>query len=172
MARSRTEGDKSVEQPPSGKVAKWFSAAFNTVVIPLVWSQIQPTEHSWEWELTEAQWQWSREQGMKIIAGPLLRPNRRCLPGWLDPVSRDFDLLLQRICTFVEATVQRLQGRVHVWHVAAGMNVEPAVRMSEEERLRLTVAAIERVRRLDPRTPVIVAGRIVTGCSRPSAPPA
>ena len=57
----------------------------------------------------------------------------------------------------VEAVVKRYRGKVQLWHVAARMNQDGAFRYSEEQRLRLVVEAVDRVRAIDPRTPMIVS---------------
>jgi hypothetical protein len=50
-----------------------------------------------------------------------------------------------------------LRGKVQLWNVAARMNQDGAFNFSEEQRLRLVVEAVDRVRAIDPRTPVIVS---------------
>jgi hypothetical protein len=56
----------------------------------------------------------------------------------------------------VKAVVTRYRGRVHLWQVAARMNVATALSFTEHERLELLVRAIETVRELDPNTAIVV----------------
>jgi hypothetical protein len=69
----------------------------------------------------------------------------------------DFDQILGSVIQYVRAVVERYRGKVHVWNCAARMNLECAIKLNEEERLRLAVAVIDEVQRLDARTPYIIS---------------
>jgi hypothetical protein len=53
--------------------------------------------------------------------------------------------------------VSRYTGRVHLWHVASRVNNGQLLSLDEEGRLQLVARAVQVVRKIDPRTPVVVS---------------
>jgi hypothetical protein len=121
------------------------------------WSQVEPTDGMPDWPQTDAQIQWCQNKDLRVCAGPLLKLDRTNLPDWLFLWEDDSQQIHRHVQAHLEAVVSRYQGHVHVWHAATGTNVTDALGLGEEQRLRLTVTAIETIRRVDPRTPVIVS---------------
>jgi hypothetical protein len=94
---------------------------------------------------------------MRIIGGPLLRVDETTLPDRLCRDGADFEELATSAEKYIAAVIHRYRGRVHLWHASAGTNLPGGLSLDDEQRLRLTVLAIESVRRADPRTPVIIS---------------
>jgi hypothetical protein len=61
------------------------------------------------------------------------------------------------VTTFVSEAVQRYRGKVNLWHCAAHLNSGKALALTDEQRLKLAVVALETVRKHDPRTPAIIS---------------
>jgi hypothetical protein len=133
-----------------------FGAAFNTALAPLAWRQVQPAEDQWQWTLCDKQLQLCAQHGLRVIGGPLCQLDTEFLPDWVRTSDGSFDMLLRSFRQYVAAVVQRYRGQVHLWHCAARMNRSGELPLDDEERVRLTVCAIETTRRVDPRTSVIV----------------
>jgi hypothetical protein len=133
-----------------------FLAAFNAAAPPIVWSRIEASTGKFEWQELDRQVQWCHDHKLRLLSGPLIRLDAAHLPDWLYLWEDDFDSLLGYMRQYVTAVVQRYAGKVHVWQCAAGTNVGGALSLSEEQKLRLTVVAMDAVRRADPRAPVIV----------------
>ena len=55
------------------------------------------------------------------------------------------------VCDFVETTVARFRDRVQVWDVVAGANRTSVLGLSEDQVLRLSAAALEVAKRVQPR---------------------
>ena len=147
-----------LESPPlDPKVAKWVQATFNTAQLSLCWAEIEQEQGVRSYAAIENQLRWCRDQGLKTIAGPLFRPSRRSWPAWLDARTTDFEAVQRHVLEFTQDAVRNFQGKVHVWHAVAAVAGDNETRLTEEQRLRLTVGVIETVRRLDPRTPLIVS---------------
>lgn len=146
-----------LETVPAKEIAEELAAASNTSLISPRWPIIEPEAGEYEWQATDATLQWARERGQRICFGPLVQLDRPSLPDWLFLLADDFDEVLEYVLQYLDAVVQRYRGRVHLWHVAARMNLPTGIEMDEEQRLKLTVEAIDRVRSLDPRTPMIVS---------------
>lgn len=143
--------------PVDAKMAKWFTAAFNSAVVPFPWREIEPDAGKRQWEAADRRVQWGRESGLKLIGGPLVRFGSRTLPDWLYLWEDDFELLEQQAVEQALAVVERYKGRVHVWHVASRFNLDGVLDLSEEQRLRLAGSVLEAVRRVDPHTPLLVS---------------
>jgi hypothetical protein len=146
-----------LETAPPKEIADDLAAASNTSLISPRWPVVEPESGEFEWDSTDAALQWARERGQRICLGPLVQLDRPGLPDWLFLMADDFDEVLEYVLQYLDAVVQRYRGRVHLWHVAARMNLPTGIAMDEEQRLKLTVEAIDRVRSLDPRTPMIVS---------------
>lgn len=134
-----------------------FTSAFNAAMLPLSWRTIEPVEGEFDWSTPDRQFQWLKGKSLKVCAGPLVRLETSSLPDWLYLWEDDFEAIQSAIQQFITAVVTRYRGQVQVWHCAAGLNLPTGLSLSEEQKLRLSVLAIDAVRRTDPRTPVIVS---------------
>jgi hypothetical protein len=123
-------------------------------------------QSSWrEAELNPGQWNWQswlaglariRTARRRVVCGPLFRLERQDLPDWLYLWDDDFDPLQSYLCTYIRTAVEQLQKHVHVWYVAAGTNADSELHLGEEQRLRLTLAALETLRQTDKQTPALI----------------
>jgi hypothetical protein len=141
-------------QPPDQSVGERVLAACNILAAPFTWRSIEPAENVRSWELSDAQIAWCQARQMRICGGPLVRIDPDALPEWLD--FADFDAALVKVERHLLAVAERYAGRVHLWNCAAGINANLGSPLTEEQRLRLTVRAIEIVRAADRNTPIIV----------------
>ncbi len=142
---------------PDKTVADRFLASFNAAIVPMSWSQLESEEGKRKWELTDRQLAWSQANELRILGGPLLELDHRNLPDWLSLWEGDFDNILSMMTDHIRAVATRYQNRVHLWHCVARANTAQTLSLTEEQALRLTVRAIETVRNVDPRTPVMVS---------------
>lgn len=134
-----------------------FGAAFNTAISSFSWRIVQPTPTEFAWQLFDKHMQICKRHGHRIFGGPLLQIDRSVMPDWLYEVEDDFDTLAHHVRRYIQATVTRYRDRVQAWHVAAGTNMQGSLNLSDEQRLRLTVQAVETTRHLDPKKPLIVS---------------
>jgi hypothetical protein len=131
-------------------------AAFNTVVAPLTWREIECEEQKYRWEVSDEQIDWAREQGIQVVGGPLLRLDDASLPDWLYLWEGNFDNIMTFVGQFVEQAVARYRGSVDLWQCAARINLGQALSLTEEDRLRLAVVVVQAVRRIDAQTPAVL----------------
>lgn len=143
--------------PIAAHQAQAFLTAFNAAVVPIDWGDVELNEGDYQWNRVDTQLNWCRANGLKVIGGPLLRIDKGCIPDWLYLWEDDFDSIRSCLLQYIAAVVGRYHGKVHIWHCAAGMNLDGAINLSEEQKLRLTVNAIETVHNADPRAPVVVS---------------
>jgi hypothetical protein len=142
--------------PPTGKAMAKFQAAFNTALISPNWHEVEPKLGALDWEATDRVVQWCREQNVRICLGPLVQLDRHLLPDWLF-LDGEFEEVQASVLGYLDAVVQRYRGKVQLWHVAARLNQDGAFQFTEEQRLRLLVEAVDRVRALDAKTPLVVS---------------
>jgi hypothetical protein len=138
-------------------VAKSFRKTFNSAMVQPLWAEIEPNTGQRRWEKLDQQIQWCAERGMKVILGPLLELSRRNSPDWLYLWEDNVETLQSYVADYIEKVVKQYVGKTHVWIAAARMNAGQCMDLSEENRLRLTVGAIEKVRSLDSKTPLVVS---------------
>jgi hypothetical protein len=84
-----------------------------------------------------------------------VRLDAAALPGWISPAT-EFRVLQAAVLRHVQTTVERYRGRVQLWNCATALNTAVFLPLSEDQRLRLAVSAIETVRAADPQTPVVL----------------
>lgn len=145
------------DSPLSEGVAPLVKGSFNTGCVPLRWRNIEATECSYDWSVSDQQVAWCREKGLRVHVGPLLAFDELGVPDWLCLWQGDFDSLLSCTHDFVKAAVQRYGGQVQLWQCAARVNVGDVLGLSQEERLRLVLEALQILGDADPATPALVS---------------
>jgi hypothetical protein len=140
----------------SGEQEQGFLSAFNAVSPSFVWSRIEANCGTFEWDDADRLLQWCHQHNLRVLSGPLVRLDQHHLPDWLYLWEDNFDSLLGYVRQYVTAVVQRYAGRIHVWQCASATNIGAGMKLSDEQKLRLTVVALDAVRRADPRAPVVV----------------
>lgn len=141
---------------PEGAVADKLCETFHLATVPFNWKSIESKEGEYDWKLCDAQVAWCQQSNRIICGGPLLRLDHLGLPDWLWLWSGDFDNLLSFASDYIETVVGRYRDRVKVWHCAARADQGHVLSLTEEQRLQLTVRAVEVTKRVSPGTPVIV----------------
>ncbi|MBX9790367.1 MAG: endo-1,4-beta-xylanase [Pirellulales bacterium] len=136
---------------------QWYLGAFNAAAVTTLWREIEPSEGSFQWEVTDRQIGWCEQSKLKVVAGPLVSFDAQGLPDWCCLWEGDVDNLAAVVGQFVETVVKRYRGHVNLWHCAARIAEGVALDLSEEDRLRLAVRVIEIARHHDPETPVLLS---------------
>lgn len=144
-------------EPPQRPWEKKLRTAFNAAWVPLNWMHVEAEESEADWSAYDKQMAWCRKAGMRVCGGPLLQMDHRGLPDWLCLWEGEFDNLLPIVGDYVKSAVERYQGKVHLWHAASRINGRNILSLSEEDKLRLVVHAIDVIRQTDSETPVIVS---------------
>jgi len=97
--------------PPKPAIAAGVSSAFNAAVVPLVWREVEASEGRRDWTTSDAQVDWCRAQGLKIIGGPLLELDRGTIPDWLYLWEGDAENLMSVAADYVRSAVARIAAR-------------------------------------------------------------
>jgi hypothetical protein len=139
-----------------GSVAAEIARVFNAVVVPLAWREIETGEGRRDWAKVDRQMEVAARNGLRSISGPLLPLDAGGIPDWTYLWEGDYDNLLSFMMEHVRAVVTRYRGKVQLWQVAGRVNVGDILSLTEEQRLKIVVRAVEMVRQIDPRTPMVV----------------
>jgi hypothetical protein len=137
--------------------ARPILSAFNALQTSVSWAKVEPEDGRWDWRISDAQIQWAVAQGFRVAAGPIFEPSLSSLPQWLYLWENDLDRLLSFVTRQVEQVVSRYAGHVHLWHAAARVNVAEPLPIGDDAKLRMMITAVETVRRIDQRTPMVVS---------------
>jgi|688.fasta_scaffold02258_8 hypothetical protein len=129
----------------------------NTVGVALDWTLIRKGSGKADYSIPDSQISWARQRGLRVSGGPLISLQGQPLPEWLMLVDDPFEKLLEAVMEHVRDVVTRYRGKIHLWHVAAGLNTPTELNLTDEQALRLTVHAIQLVRSLDDRAAVIIS---------------
>jgi hypothetical protein len=137
--------------------ARSILPAFNALQTSVAWAKTEPEDGRWDWRIADAQVQWAVAQGFRVVAGPIFEPSLAALPQWVYLWENDLDRLLGFVTRQVQQVVSRYAGHVHLWHAAARVNTAEPLPIGDDAKLRLMIAAVETIRRLDLKTPMVVS---------------
>ena len=133
-----------------------FAELFSAAAVPIKWSEVEPIEGNYHWDLIDAQVNWCVEHRIWLLGGPLLDLSAGGLPQWLERWSDDFPNLLSFVCDFVETAMSRYAGRIRSWEVCAGTNEGGAFGLDDEHRIMLAARALEVASRVDAESTLLV----------------
>ncbi len=145
------------DSPPGEIIGRSLTQACNVVSVPINWRLIEASEGSFDWSVTDQQIQWRARHGLQAYGGPLLSFDDLSLPDWLCLWEGDFDNLISCVAEFVQTVVRRYRGQIALWNCAARVNGNDVLKLSQEDKLRIAVKAVEITRKIDPQTPVILS---------------
>lgn len=142
----------------SDELGERFTEAFHGLGIPFGWRQCQPADALPDWPWPEQRIEWARSQGLRVIAGPLIRLDRFSLPEWTyDFGVQRYEAFEAAATEYVRASIKAFRDRVDLWVCAGRLNLPGAIDFSEEQRLRLAVATLEAAHAAAPGTPVAIS---------------
>lgn len=96
---------------------------FDLVTLPVRWREIEVEEGRYVWGPLDRWMEWAAETGKPVIAGPLADFSAAAVPDWLYVWQHDFDQCLEMLYGFMEQVVARYAGRVAMWNLASGINL-------------------------------------------------
>ncbi len=144
--------DAELQEKHESQVIK----TFNSIFLPFKWRDIQPHSVGYEWEACDRAVRLCKSRGMRICGGPLIQLDPHTLPDWVRACDAQYEYFENHAIRFIEEVVSRYQDDVHIWHCANRLNVDDSIKLSEEHKLRLSVTAVESVRRVNSRALVVV----------------
>jgi hypothetical protein len=143
------------ERPSELPFGELLLDACNTLAVPFTWRDVELVAGAPSWQLSDHQVAWCQAHEKRVCGGPLVRLEAEALPDWIGQ-SPDFGTLQASVARHVQSVVERYRGRVHLWNCGTGINTSTTLPLTEEQRLRLAVSALETVRAADRQAPVIL----------------
>jgi len=133
-----------------------LARAFNTIVVPFSWREIEPVAGQYHWDKVEALVNWARGQNLVLAGGPLVDFSGEDLPDWIWEKAVDVAGLSATLCGFVETLVKRFRDRVSIWQVTAASNFPGVLASADEDLLWLTLRLVDTVKQVDPNLEVVI----------------
>ncbi|WP_235908492.1 endo-1,4-beta-xylanase [Roseiconus nitratireducens] len=143
--------------PTRSMLSSRFESAFNAAAVRANWGHIESDAGRFDFDTCDRSIHWCAERGLRVIAGPLIDFRAKMMPPWMYLIEDNFESFVQSATQYVERTVQRYRGSIHLWNCVSGLNTPGPIKMDDEQVMRLAVAVLQTVRRADPNTPAIVS---------------
>jgi Glycosyl hydrolase family 10 len=145
-----------LNEPPSSSIQDDCRLTFNTIGVPLTWRTTEPVESNYKWECADATIDWALENQLSVTCGPLIDFSWHGIPDWLKPWAGDMPSLSSFMCDYIETAVSRYQGKIRRWLICSGSNCARALRLTEDDLIRLTARLAESAWGIDPQLEVLV----------------
>ncbi|MFO0811005.1 MAG: endo-1,4-beta-xylanase [Gemmataceae bacterium] len=142
--------------PVSPAVNDAVVGAFNTIGLPLIWRQTEPTVSNYRWDEADSLLMWASERNVRATAGPLIDFSTFGLPEWLWQWEGDLPSLSSYMCDYVETAVGRYHKQVRRWQLTAGSNNANLLKLSEDDLLWLTARLAEAAWQVDSELELVI----------------
>ncbi len=116
-----------------------IQSQFDLLVMPLSWSKLSPRRGEYDWASSDRWMAWAQDNGVKVVAGPLLDCNQGGLPDWvLENGPPGFEELGDLAYEHVSNVLQRYGDVVGMYNIASGVNTNEVCTLSRKEMVDLT----------------------------------
>lgn len=146
-----TEFRNSSDDP----VQRWAVKNAGRCRISPIWSEIMPVENQIHWASWETPVKLAYEAGLQVHAGPLVDFSAETLPPWIFRYD-DIMQITRVVANYVFYVVRNLKNHVHVWHVVRRPAIGPIHNLTEEQQIKITVAAIQAVAQAAPDSQIVI----------------
>ncbi len=147
------KGDSA--DPGDSALIQTLGKAFNAVNVRVDWLDLERGEEAFA--AVESIVAAAEGADLRVIAGPLIDLRHGRMPAWALEMQDQPERLIQRTAGAVREIVERFRGRVVLWNVASGLNLNGPLSLDDEQRMQLSVAVLQAVRRADPSVPVLIS---------------
>lgn len=137
------------------EVHAWAVKNASRCRISPVWAELMPVENQIHWSLWETPVKMAFDAGLQVHAGPLVDFSEATLPPWIFRYD-DIMQLTRVVANYVFYVVRNLKNQVHVWHVVRRPAVGPIRNLTEEQQIKITVAAIQAVTQAAPDAQIVI----------------
>lgn len=141
---------------PDPGLMKHVGGAFDFARVPLVWRNVQPGEHKFEFSITDDWVKACRAAKLPIQGGPLLAFGVQSLPDWMYIWENDPESIIGCAEEFIRTTVKRYAKDVRSWLVASGLHATDALSLNFEHIIEMTRMAATITRKHAPNSQIII----------------
>ncbi|MFP4106919.1 MAG: endo-1,4-beta-xylanase [Phycisphaerae bacterium] len=129
---------------------------FDFLSVPMPWKHIEPKEHTFRYAQIDRWVNWAARNRKVLYGGPLLSFEPEGLPQWLYIWEHDYEALRDLIYEHIQRSVSRYKNQVRVWKVVSGIHAFNSFDMSFEQLMELTRMSCLLVKKLAPRSRVMI----------------
>jgi len=141
----------------SEPLRKVVSTAFDYIVSPMRWKELEPEEGKYAFAETDRWIEWAVRQAKKpVAAGPVVEFTVDATPEWFFVWENDYETIREMTYEHVKRVVTRYRRAVWKWTVASGLHVGNALPLALEETVDLTRLCALVARKLHPKAMIIV----------------
>ncbi len=133
-----------------------LSEVCDFIAVPTGWKRLAPRERAYQWEHVDDWVNWAVTHRRGIHAGPLVSFDPDEVPEWLYIWEHDYDALRDLIYEHLRRVVRRYERKVRLWKVVSGLNAYNSFNLSFEQIMELTRMSCSVVKRLAPRSTVLI----------------
>jgi len=146
-----------LSKTPDDEISALLESPLNSVIIEPNWKRTEPKSGQCDWSETEAAISRVKQKELTTVLGPMIRLDQLTTPEWLYLWDGNFEEVATAVEKYVQQAVVQFKDRVDLWYFAASFNDRVAIALSEEERLRLMLLAIQTMRKTGLRAPMLVS---------------
>jgi hypothetical protein len=126
------------------------------ISVPVPWKHTEPREREYDFSQVDLWVQWAQKVRKAVHLGPILSFDAADLPEWLYIWEHDYESLRDLIYEHVQQIAQRYAAQASVIRVVSGINVFNSFSMSFEQIMELTRMCCLLVKRVAPRSTVLI----------------
>ncbi len=130
--------------------------AFDFVVIPFVWRDIEPSEQQFDWKLLDGWVDWFAKHRIPMKGTDLVNFVEKNVPDWLYIWEHDFETIRDLIYEHVRRVLQRYGKHIQVWDVVNGIHGVNCISFNFEQLMELTRMSAALTKKLLPKSLTIV----------------
>lgn len=145
--------------PPPGAdsaLIKRLTDVAHFIRVPFIWRELQPTEHTQQYDALDAAIRNYAAAGLAVRGGPLLSFGVSSVPDWMYIWENDFEAIYEAAREHVERTVRRHARSIGSWIAVSGLHADSVFGFTFEQIMELTRMATSTVKQIAPRSLVII----------------
>ncbi len=146
----------NVDRSAAGRLIDPFRDAFSAVRVPIEWKSIEAQQGEQNWDACDALVDFCHDNKLVVLGGPLVDLATGGVPEWLWHWERDPKNVQSFVCDFVETAIGRYTGKIRLWELCARANSGGALVLNEEDRLALTLRALDVARQIDDELQLVL----------------
>ena len=120
------------------KVCGETAKILDVLMLPTPWKLIEPSQGEFRFQEMDRWMAFAAQTKRPIVAGPLLRFDKRTLPPWMEPAKKDFSMCVDRSYSFMEKVVHRYRDVVTMWNLGSGLHANEHFEFTDEQMMDLT----------------------------------
>jgi hypothetical protein len=119
---------------------------FRLTALPLRWDRLCPAEGEYQWAEADDWIAWAEDNGLRVLAGPLIDLGRDGLPKWVSSQAATYPQLRDLAYEHVKAVVTRYGDHVGMWSIGTGFNTNTVMSLRPKDMIDLVRTLALRIR--------------------------